>query len=255
MDSSVIGQRYLNFAQKYNDPGKFSFFHPTFSLSHFLLIMTPLFKKLNFKDHAAVVVLQQPDSFTVEMENMAPFAKVSGSFEASYAANFVLAFALKQSEVDAFAHDFATKTTGDAVLWIAYPKSTSKRYKCDFNRDTGWAVLGTLGFEPVRQVAIDEDWSALRFRRVDFIKTMTRSFAMTESGKTKTQAATSVLPMPDDFQSALNARPDAAAFFEKLAPSHKKEYIRWIESAKRAETRTSRLEKALEMLTMGKKIS
>jgi hypothetical protein len=34
-------------------------------------------------------------------------------------------------------------------------------------------------------VAIDEDWSALRFRKVAFIKTMTRSFAMTEEGKEK----------------------------------------------------------------------
>ena len=41
------------------------------------------------------------------------------------------------------------------------------------------------GFEPVRQVAIDEDWSALRFRRAEHIKTMTRSFAMTTTGKEK----------------------------------------------------------------------
>ena len=58
-------------------------------------------------------------------------------------------------------------------------------YKCDFNRDNGWTRLGELGFEPVRQVAIDDDWSALRFRRVGFIKTMTRSFAMTEEGKAR----------------------------------------------------------------------
>ena len=34
--------------------------------------------------------------------------------------------------------------------------------------------MGDAGFEPVRMVAIDEDWSALRFRRVEFIKTMNR---------------------------------------------------------------------------------
>jgi hypothetical protein len=41
----------------------------------------------------------------------------------------------------------------------------------------------------VRQVAIDEDWSALRFRRVAHIKKMTRSFAMTSEGKQKVKAA------------------------------------------------------------------
>ena len=35
-------------------------------------------------------------------------------------------------------------------------------------------VLGDAGFEPVRMVAIDEDFSAVRFRRVEFIKTLTR---------------------------------------------------------------------------------
>jgi len=48
-------------------------------------------------------------------------------------------------------------------------------------------VLGELGFEPVRLVAIDEDWSALRFRRTEFIKTLTRdeTRALSAAGKTK----------------------------------------------------------------------
>ena len=45
------------------------------------------------------------------------------------------------------------------------PKGTSKRYKSEIHRDTGWQAIGQAGFEPVRAVAIDEDWSALRFRR------------------------------------------------------------------------------------------
>ena len=60
---------------------------------------------------------------------------------------------------------------GDAVLWFAYPKGTSKRYTCDFNRDTGWQVIRGAGFDSVRQIAIDEDWSALRFRRLQYVKT------------------------------------------------------------------------------------
>ena len=59
------------------------------------------------------------------------------------------------------------------MVWFAYPKGSSKKYKCEFNRDTGWSAVGKQGFEPVRMVASDEDWSALRFRRVEFIKKMT----------------------------------------------------------------------------------
>lgn len=77
---------------------------------------------------------------------------------------------------------------GDAVLWACYPKASSRRYRCEFNRDTGWQVLGDAGFEGVRQVAIDADWSALRFRRVEFIRSMTRDArrALTPEGRQRT---------------------------------------------------------------------
>lgn len=213
--------------------------------------MTPLFKKLNFKNHDAAVILDAPGTFNAEIQAMRAFARVETR---PGDADFVLAFALTQAEVDALAAVFSEKTSGDAVLWIAYPKSSSKRYKCDFNRDTGWELLGKLGFEPVRQVAIDEDWSALRFRRVEFIKEMTRSFAMTEAGRAKAAPA-SVPEITADLAGALRKASAALAFFEQLAPSHRKEYIRWIEEAKKPETRQRRMEKAVEMLGMGKKRS
>ena len=46
------------------------------------------------------------------------------------------------------------------VLWVAYPKGN----RTDINRDSLWPILGGLGLRPVTQVAIDQVWSALRFR-------------------------------------------------------------------------------------------
>ena len=83
---------------------------------------------------------------------------------------FALVFANTQADVDSWAKALASHTEGDVLLWFAYPKASSKKYRCEFNRDTGWGVLSALGFESVRQVAIDEDWSALRFRRVPYVK-------------------------------------------------------------------------------------
>ena len=76
------------------------------------------------------------------------------------------------------------------MVWFAYPKGTSKRYTSTINRDSGWKAMGAAGFEPVRMVAIDEDWSAVRFRRADFIKTMRRGteHALSAQGKAKTKA-------------------------------------------------------------------
>ncbi|MGW0480696.1 hypothetical protein [Nonomuraea sp. NPDC003214] len=50
--------------------------------------------------------------------------------------------------------------TRPAVLWVAYPKGN----KADVNRDTLWPIVGEYGLRPNGQVAVDEVWSALRFR-------------------------------------------------------------------------------------------
>src|SRR6266849_5613430 len=135
--------------------------------------MASTFDKLNLKNQSRIVVLNAPRSFEPELAALRGVTVVA-SLDDSSEVEFSLAFVTKQKEVDTFAKAIAKKAKGDAVVWFAYPKGTSKKYKCEFNRDTGWAALGKAGFEPVRMVAIDEDWSAVRFRRAEFIKTMTR---------------------------------------------------------------------------------
>jgi hypothetical protein len=146
--------------------------------------MSPLFKKLNLKTQTEILVLNAPESFESELTRLEKVT-VQRNIDAVEQIEFSLAFVSKQEEVNLFANAIASLVKGDALVWFAYPKKSSKRYQCEFNRDTGWDVLGELGFEAVRQVAIDEDWSALRFRRVEFIKKMVRdkSRAMTKKGK------------------------------------------------------------------------
>ena len=135
--------------------------------------MLSTFAKLNLKDHDPVVVLNPPSSFERELVTLQDVSVLRTPNEAENI-SFWLVFVTRQQEVDEVARTIARSTTGDTTVWFAYPKSSSKRYKSEINRDRGWQVLGDLGFEPVRSVAIDEDWSAARFRRVAFIKTMTR---------------------------------------------------------------------------------
>jgi hypothetical protein len=148
--------------------------------------MTPLFSKLNWKGHADVVVLNVPEGFGRELDALQGVT-VHRDAAGLERVEFALAFVMTHAELQAAADAILPKARGDAVVWFAYPKGSSKRYRCEFNRDSGWAPLGAAGFEGVRQVAIDEDWSALRFRRVEYIKTMKRdvSRAATEQGKAR----------------------------------------------------------------------
>jgi hypothetical protein len=74
----------------------------------------------------------------------------------------------------AFAHDSAElkkqithllKTPETAILWLAYPKLTSK-LAGDLSRETVRETSAMHGLETVSQIAIDDDWSAMRLKRV-----------------------------------------------------------------------------------------
>jgi hypothetical protein len=57
---------------------------------------------------------------------------------------------------------------------------------------------------------------------------------------------------PADLQAALDGDAEAAAAFEKLSYTHRREYVDWITEAKRAATRTRRIDKTLEHLREGR---
>ena len=150
--------------------------------------MHPLLTKLNFKDHPVLHVVNLPAPLQPLLQDFAAHCKTSTSKTVPAGTTFVIAFATKQIQVDQFAAQVASKTVDDAVVWVAYPKGSSRNYTCEFNRDNGWAAFGAAGFEPVRQVAIDDDWSALRLRRVGNIKKMTRKSAVSKQGQARIKA-------------------------------------------------------------------
>jgi hypothetical protein len=133
------------------------------------LTVPAIFAKLNLKAQKTILVVNAPASFEPELKALREVAIVREP-KLCKTVEFALAFVTKQAEVNALTKQLIAKAQGDALLWFAYPKGTSKKYQCEFNRDTGWDALKAAGFDTVRAVAIDADWSALRFRRVEFIK-------------------------------------------------------------------------------------
>jgi hypothetical protein len=131
--------------------------------------MPTTFDKLNLRDQRELVVLNAPSSFEAELAGLKGKA-IQRTFRVVKQLDYLLVFVTRKAEVDALASEINKRANGDAIVWFAYPKGTSKRYKCDFNRDSGWDSLNKLGWETVRAVAIDEDWSALRMRRAEFVK-------------------------------------------------------------------------------------
>ena len=155
--------------------------------------MADVWRKLNLKDHDEIVLVNAPASFEPEVKALDGVTVKRKPADVK-TITFFLAFVTKQKELDDLARVVAKKSVPDVVVWFAYPKSTSKKYTSEIGRDTGNEALGGAGFEPVRMVAIDEDWTGKRFRRVAFIKNLTRdpSALVSKEGKKRVARPRSV---------------------------------------------------------------
>lgn len=131
--------------------------------------MPTIFQKLNLKDQKQILVLNAPKSFEPELEALTG-VDIKRHLDDVTEIDFALVFVTRKVEIDELSPQLVSKARGDVILWFVYPKGTSKKYKADFNRDNGWDVIAADGYQPVRMVAIDEDWSALRYRRSIYVK-------------------------------------------------------------------------------------
>ena len=107
--------------------------------------MPSTFEKLNLKNHTQILVLNAPESFEPELAALHKIT-VLRSLRDLDGIQFSLAFVTKQQEVDSLGKAIAKKAKGDAVVWFAYPKGTSKKYKSEINRDRRLAGSWQSGF-------------------------------------------------------------------------------------------------------------
>lgn len=151
-----------------------------------MLEIHPVVKKLNFKDLGQpVLILNAPKAYE---EIIATFQGEVHREPLMESYDFVQAFATTNEQLQQLGRTAAQCIKENGLLWLCYPKKSSKAYKgSDCSRESVAGLLANEEFEPVRQVAIDEDWSALRFKKVEHIKTMVRKMAVTEKGKDRTQ--------------------------------------------------------------------
>jgi len=151
----------------------------------------------------------------------------------------VLAFAEDSSALGKLVPKATAALKAGGALWFAYPK-TSSGVATDLTRDRGWEAATKAGWTGVSQVAIDDTWSALRFR------------PDAEVGPSRARAPRAAEP-PAELVAAVRKNAKARATWDALPPSHRREYGDWIAEAKREETKAKRIASAVEMLAAGVK--
>ena len=121
---------------------------------------TSLMQKLQIKS-GKLIVMNAPQGYAEqlakELKDLTVSTRAAGRAEA------VLLFVNSLAEVDTLTTKAGKLVKPEGMLWIAYAKGTSK-VKTDVNRDKLWAAVQPIGWQPVRQIALDEVWSAMRFK-------------------------------------------------------------------------------------------
>jgi hypothetical protein len=283
-----------------------------------------LVSKLKIKEEASLIVLNSPSGFLDRL----PLAQSKTVKNKKF--DVVQLFVRDKSELSKLGQSALTSLAENGLLWICYPKKTGS-IKTDLTRDYGWDAITSAGFEVVSLVAIDDTWSALRFKsttktksKSPVEKTLRNKFeAVLENPEGKIDAAYISIPynvekmygtkgqvkvkawfdgypyrgilanmgtgchvilvrkdvraainkkvgdkikveieadkeertieIPADLQDALTSKKKAMDFFDTLSYTNMKEYVVWVTSAKKEETRERRVQETIVKLLAGKK--
>lgn len=129
-----------------------------------------LLGKLNYKGQERIAIINEDASFTISLADELKNVIIDKEIDPRYPYDFILIFVKSINEVEFHTPSALHNLLADGILWFCYPKKTSKKFKSGIDRDHGWKALNDCGFHGIRIVSIDNDWSALRFRNVKYIK-------------------------------------------------------------------------------------
>lgn len=117
----------------------------------------PVAERLQVKGERRLAVIDAPKQVDAQIGARNARAQTK-------AADVVLLFVRNQAELDEKLPAVLASLGDTAIFWLAYPKLTSK-IACDLSRDTIHKLAPQYGLDTVAQIAIDDDWSALRLKR------------------------------------------------------------------------------------------
>lgn len=215
--------------------------------------MSPLAKKLLIKPGQHWLVMNAPEDYLATLEPLPDDVQLSFNPEGNF--NGIQLFVQNSTELTEALTQLKPFLKDETVFWVIYPKKSSGM-ETDLEMMSGWEVTKPYGLRPVASAAINNIWTTLRFRPEHLVK---HSDASKESISRQNDYSAYIdvdkkqITLPPYLQEALAHEPVAMATYEKLAWSHRKEYVVWILSAKQEQTKANRISKMIEMLSVGKK--
>ncbi len=108
--------------------------------------------------------LQLKAGQTIAVIGSGPALDLAAPTASSDAADAVLSFAKDSTELRSRLDVLAAVAGRGGLAWVAYPKA--RQLGTDLNRDVIRELVPSAGLDPVRQISLDDVWSALRLKSV-----------------------------------------------------------------------------------------
>ena len=205
-------------------------------------------QKLKIKEGWSLLTINAPADFKNDLGDLPAHVTISAKAKEFQQVHW---FVKDKAQMDEELTKVLALLKDNVTIWIYFPKGSSK-IQTDLTRDKGWeALLQHKNLQWLNLVSFNDTWSAFAMR-LKTEKDRKKEAAPKERAVFQyIDAVKKQVFLPDDFSRAMNDTPTATAFFETPSFTNKKEYLEWIVSAKREETRTSRVNESVNRLVKG----
>lgn len=202
-------------------------------------------QKLKISEGMKLLTINAPSNFSKDLEPAPKNLKISSRTKDYDQVHW---FVKTKAEIDKDLKKVVGLIKGNVVCWIYYPKGTSG-IQTDLSRDKGWDNL--MKYEQLQWISLisfNDTWSTFGMR----LKTVADK---KKEGKPKDRPIFEYLDLekrivypPVDLEKEIRKSKKAQAFFDSLSFTNKKEYVEWVVTAKREETRKERVKGTVERL-------
>jgi hypothetical protein len=211
-----------------------------------------LAKKLQIKPAHRVLLVNAPANYNDLLQPLPREAQLLTKAEGTY--DVIQLFVMNSKDLQRDLLWLQDHLRPDTIFWITYPKKSSG-IESDLEMMQSWDETSKYGLSGVAAAAINETWTALRFRPSSQVKRSEVCNSAIENNALGQyiDVKKRVVKLPADLQSAMQAQSKSISFFESLSYTNKKEYLSWVLTARQEKTRTDRIQKTVEKLLSGKK--
>jgi hypothetical protein len=209
---------------------------------------TSIADKLKIKAKSNLLTLNAPADFKKGLKGLPAGVKITDTGKEYDQVHW---FVLNKAQLEKEMSKVMKLVKENVIVWVYYPKGSSK-VQTDLTRDKGWDCLLAEGDKLtwISLISFDDTWSVFGFRAKNEADKKKEAKPKQEREIFKwINPETREIRLPDDLSAALKKNKKGADFFDTLSFSNKKEYVEWIVTAKREETRKERVSGTIERLS------